>query len=155
MKQILITAGTTTLTLKLKSILTKSFNVLLGYSEEIPFLSSDKYLKLPKESSNSFVHEFLKACLDKEIQYLLPIYKEEILLLSENIPLFKEYGITILIPPPIVLKDLAMVQEIENYDDLQLLEEGYDHLLNKTTDLKITGLGTRSNSRHNFTLVAY
>lgn len=155
MKSILITGGTTALALKLKMLLKNNFTVILGASGEIPLVLADNYLVTPNDSSISFAHEMLKLSLDHGLHYILPLFKEEIEQLSKNHSLFTEYGITILVPNTETLKSLCYIQEIDKSLSLLLLENGYDHLQQTTTDLKITGLGVRSDMLHQFTLVAY
>lgn len=153
MNNILITAGTTSLAFKVKNLIANDFNVSLGTAEEIPSIFEKNYIKLPKESSNSFINETLKTSLDNSINYLLPLTISEALILSQNISLFEEYGITILIPPFNVLNSIITTNLPDKEMNLSLLNNGYDFIKQKQTPLTISGLGILSDSEIDFILV--
>lgn len=155
MKRILITGGTTSLAFKVKMLMKDTFDILLGDAREIPAILGDHFINLPKVSSRSYPHEMLKIALDHDLKYILPLYKEEIFLLSDNLSLFSEYEVKILIPTPAILKHIDIDQIADKSQPLILLEEGYDLMKQSTTELKLTGLGVHSNNQFQFTLVAY
>lgn len=154
MNNILVTAGTTAVALRLKNLLSANFNIFLGDSKEIPFAVKEQYLQLPKDSSFSFVHEILKIALDNKLNYILPLVDKEILRLSQNLTLFEEYGINILAPEPDILLTLNTTNNPDKSLQLVLLENGKNLINGEQTDLSLTGLGFLSDSKEDFVLVA-
>lgn len=153
MKNILITAGTTSLAFKVKNILSDNFHVSLGTKEEIPSIIKNQYITLAKESSNSYINELLKIALDNNINYLLPLSSSEAIVLSQNKVLFEEYDITILIPE---FNELNNIQSTNNPDktlNLSLLDKGFDLISQKQSYVKTSGLGIISDSENDFILV--
>ncbi|RVU02942.1 hypothetical protein EOD41_03120 [Mucilaginibacter limnophilus] len=75
-----------------------SENLLLGDYHDIPgfMVSSGKMIQLPNPASPSYAHQMLTLCLDKSIDTIYPLNKEEALLLNEATQLFNEYGINII-----------------------------------------------------------
>lgn len=96
---ILITAATTAESYQLKNKL-GSDDIILGDFMELPELmvKTGKMISLPNPASNSYSHQVLTLCLDRNINTIYPLRKEEQQLLKEAGQLFEEYGIEIVIP---------------------------------------------------------
>ena len=96
---ILITAAASAGSYQLKNRL-GSDDVILGDYMELPelMLKTGKMIKLPSPASNSYSHLVLTLCLDRNIDIIYPLRKEEQMLLKESEQLFEEYGIAIKIP---------------------------------------------------------
>ncbi|MGN6179219.1 MAG: hypothetical protein ACTHNW_08560 [Mucilaginibacter sp.] len=96
---ILITAATTAESYQLKNKL-ESKDIILGDFMELPELmvKTGKMISLPNPASNSYSHQVLTLCLDRNINTIYPLRKEEQQLLKEAGQLFEEYGIEIVIP---------------------------------------------------------
>ncbi|MBW4891310.1 hypothetical protein KXQ82_16400 [Mucilaginibacter sp. HMF5004] len=97
---VLITAANSAQAYKLKSLLSKIENVLLGDYLDIPELmvKSGAMIKTPNPESPSFAHEMLTLCLDNGISMLLPLRKSELLPLAQSRQLFLEFDIQLIIP---------------------------------------------------------
>lgn len=95
----LITAATMAESYQLKNKL-GSDDIILGDFMELPELMvrSGKMINLPNPASNSYSHRVLTLCLDRNINIIYPLRKEEQALLKEAGQLFEEYGIEIIIP---------------------------------------------------------
>lgn len=95
---ILITAAASAESYQLKNKL-GSDNVILGDYMELPelMIKAGKMIKLPAPASSSYSHQVLTLCLDKSINTIYPLRKEEQALLKEAEQLFVEYGIEIII----------------------------------------------------------
>jgi hypothetical protein len=93
----LITAASTAAAYQLKNSL-NSENVLIGDFLELPALlvKSGKMLALPDPENSSYTHQMLALCLDKNIDKVYALRKEEIELLLASKQLFHEYDIAIL-----------------------------------------------------------
>lgn len=93
---ILITSANSAMAYQLKSKL-HADEVILGDYEELPalMLKSGKMIQLPSPNSASYSHQMLTLCLDKGIEVVYPLRKEEAELLKEAEQLFSEYGINI------------------------------------------------------------
>ena len=93
----LITAASTAAAYQLKNLL-NSGDVLLGDYQELPeiMVKSGKMLVLPDPQSLSYTHQMLALCLDKNIDKVYALRKEEIELLLGSKQLFHEYDIVIL-----------------------------------------------------------
>ena len=93
----LITAANTSSAYQLKNSLNGE-NVLLGDYLELPefLVKSGKMLSLPNPQNSSYTHQILALCLDKNIDTVYALRKQEIDLLLASKQLFNEYGITIL-----------------------------------------------------------
>ncbi|WP_143053828.1 ATP-grasp domain-containing protein [Parapedobacter koreensis] len=101
-------------------------HVLFGSSEEMPqvLLRLDNYLKIPQVSTAAFAHEMLKTCLDKHVAILIPLGVDELYPLAEARQLFSEYGITICVPSPTELAELAIIENPPKQLPLLLLHHG-------------------------------
>jgi hypothetical protein len=93
----LITAATSAQAYRLKNSL-NSENIILGDYLELPaiMLKNAAMIKLPKPNSASYAHEMLTLCLDKEIERVYALGKDEADFLEKAKQLFAEYGITIM-----------------------------------------------------------
>lgn len=89
-----------------------------------PLLHSGHYFQIPKAEDPSFIHEVLKRCLDLQVQYFLPMDKEEAITLSGAKVLFDEYGISILAPSPEVLMDYQALIHPPREQNLVILING-------------------------------
>jgi hypothetical protein len=95
----LITAANSSQAYKLKNTL-DSESVLLGEYLELPelLIQSGKVLKLPDPESVTYIHEMLALCLDKEINNIYALRREEEQLLLNAKQLFGEYNINMQTP---------------------------------------------------------
>lgn len=91
--KILITCATTAAAYKLKNTFSAD-EVFLGDYNEVPAFTG--ILKLPNPSTDTYAHEMLTLCLDKNLStvYLLDKREADVLLLSQT--LFNEYDINII-----------------------------------------------------------
>ena len=95
----LITGAATSMAYKIKNGLNNE-NIILGDYAELPStMLSKMMIQLPSPSSSSYAHEMLALCLDKEIDHIYPLKKEEQAQLAIAAQLFKEYGISIVEGP--------------------------------------------------------
>ncbi|HTD97661.1 MAG TPA: hypothetical protein VK668_00165 [Mucilaginibacter sp.] len=92
----LITAANSSQAYKLKTKL-NSDHILLGDYLELPDLlvQSGKMLKLPNPQTIAYTHEMLALCLDRSIDTVYALRKQEQQLLLEAAQLFSEYDIKI------------------------------------------------------------
>jgi hypothetical protein len=92
---ILITAAASAESYQLKNRL--EGDIILGDFMELPelMLRTGKMIELPNPASNSYSHQLLTLCIDKNIHTIYPLRKEEQVLLKESEQLFEEYGIGI------------------------------------------------------------
>lgn len=61
-----------------------------------PLLNSGRFIQLPPVSAQTFIHELLKACLDKNASTLLLLSEAEIELVLPEKFLFEEYDIEVI-----------------------------------------------------------
>ena len=106
-QKILISRGIHPFTQRVAAHYLQHWTKVYADSSEIPqpLLHSGHYFQIPKAEDPAFIHEVLKRCLDLQVQYFLPMDKEEAITLSGAKVLFDEYGITILAPSPEILKN--------------------------------------------------
>lgn len=106
--------------------------VVFAESGEIPsaLLQGQKYKRIPHGIAPTFVHELLSLCLDAEIDYLLPLRKNEMQALSASKQLFMEYGIVLLGPDKSVLEELSFLDNPDKTLSIQVLLQGEDLLSN-------------------------
>ena len=97
---ILITAAATAYAYQIERLLSQTGELVFGDSGELPavLLKSRKFMMIPDAKSPSFTHEFLKACLDQNVEMVLPLRRAELKALSEARTLFEEYGIRLIVP---------------------------------------------------------
>jgi len=94
---ILITAANSAEAYQLKSKL-NSDDIILGDYMALPelMLRSGKMISLPNPASDSYSHQMLTLCLDRNIAAVYPLRDDEAKLLLEARQLFEEYGINIM-----------------------------------------------------------
>ena len=92
----LITAANSSEAYSLKNKLGTE-DVILGDYLELPeiLVQSGKMLRLPDPENTAYTHQMLALCLDKEIDTICALRKEEQQLLLNAEQLFGEYGIKI------------------------------------------------------------
>lgn len=92
----LITAANSSHAYRLKKSL-NSDHILLGDYLEVPdlLIRSGNAIKLPDPATIAYTHKMLSLCLDKNINTIYPLRKEEAYLLLNSRQLFHEYGINI------------------------------------------------------------
>jgi len=95
----LITAANSAQAQQLKNLLPVD-DVLLGDYQDIPeiFVKSGKMVITPNPKSTAFIHQMLALCLDKQINKLYVLRREELLPLAEAHQLFDEFDIKLMIP---------------------------------------------------------
>lgn len=86
-----------------------------------PLLEAGNHVQIPSADHSSFVHELLKACLDHQVSYLLPLGQEEALALRGAKILFEEYGIEVLVNEPDPAADPAGENEPDPHAELPIL----------------------------------
>lgn len=94
---ILITAASFAIAYKLERSLNLS-EVCFADQIEMPAIPGKKFIRIPETSSPIFTSELLKICLDNQIVKIYPLKEAEIKELSKADQLFKEYGISIIMP---------------------------------------------------------
>ena len=94
---ILITAASFAVAYKLERFLNES-EVYFAEQIEMPAIPGKKFIRIPDASSPIFTSEMLKICLDNQIVKIFPLRESEIKELSKADQLFKEYGISIIMP---------------------------------------------------------
>lgn len=82
-------------------------DVIFADSQELPHLafSGKKFLRIPKSNSPSFSHEMLDIALNEGIEKIFPLGAEELIPLAECRQLFREYGISVMVPSVLWLKE--------------------------------------------------
>lgn len=97
--KILITAGKTATALKVTKAFTNS-DIVLGDYGDMPSINTATYsLKaLGNWNADVIAHNLLTKALDFGVDYILPLYIEEIEAVNKSIILFEEFGIEILTP---------------------------------------------------------
>lgn len=93
----LITAANSSAAYKLKGMLGEK-DILMGDYLDLPeiLVRSGKILQLPDPNHTSYAHQMLTLCLDKNINEVYAMRKEEAGILLNTKQLFSEYGIDIL-----------------------------------------------------------
>ncbi|OOR99854.1 carbamoyl phosphate synthase large subunit [Haemophilus paracuniculus] len=61
---------------------------------------SDGYFSVPKVLDENYIPELLSICLNNKISLVIPTIDTELLVLSENINLFKDKGVNIIVSSP-------------------------------------------------------
>lgn len=61
---------------------------------------SDGYFSVPKVLDNNYITELLSICIDNKVRLVIPTIDTELLVLSQNIDLFKENGIYVIVSSP-------------------------------------------------------
>ncbi len=94
---IIITQGTSAAAQKRAKEYSAS-NVFFADSVPVPkpLLSSGKFIQLPPVSAQTFIHELLKACLDKNANTLMLLSESEIEIVLPEKFLFEEYDIEVI-----------------------------------------------------------
>ena len=91
----LITGAATSMAYKVKNSLATD-KIILGDFAELPStMLSKTMIQLPNPASPSYAHQMLALCLDKEIDHIYALKKEEQSQLNTAKQLFREYGINI------------------------------------------------------------
>jgi hypothetical protein len=92
----LITAANSSQAYQLKSKLNSDY-VLLGDYHDLPdlLLKTNKVIRLPNPKRASYTHEMLALCIDKDIDTIYALRKQEKVLLLNAEQLFQEYNINI------------------------------------------------------------
>lgn len=95
----LITGGKSAQALKLLKAFTED-QVILGDYGEAPAFSSPQYqfVSLGEKNEDTIAHSLLNACLDQEVNQLLPLYRFELEAVVKALVLFEEFNIHVLLP---------------------------------------------------------
>lgn len=153
MQKILVTAGTTALALKVKNLLNNKYEVILASADEVPSVLQKSFVALPKLYASTYIHEMLKMSLDNSVDFVLPLDMEEINILNQNLALFEEYGVSLLVPDVKSFSDIPKISLIPNGLELVLLYDGVDMISGKSTEVFQNGLGVLSDSGVDLLLV--
>ncbi len=105
----LITAASTAHAYKLQHLLDQELHFIYADQVDMPQLTEKKFVKIPAGNAPSFAHELLSLCLDKQIDLVYPLKKDDILALSEARQLFEEYHIRVLVPSTQIVRNLLTV----------------------------------------------
>lgn len=121
---VLITAASHAEAYKLERILQLD-DVIFADFRELPHLSfsGKRFLKIPAGNSASYAHMMLDLALNSGIEKIFPLYSEEILPLAESRQLFEEYGISVMVPSLLWLKENAGIQ-VNNPGEWVIIERG-------------------------------
>jgi|SRR5581483_3473208 len=94
----LVTAANEAEAHALKKLLGSEY-ILLGDYLEVPdvLVKTGKIVLLPDPGDNSYAHQMLTLCLDRNIDKIYPLRQREKEVLLKSKQLFSEYGINILI----------------------------------------------------------
>ncbi|WP_409149998.1 hypothetical protein [Sphingobacterium sp. BS-2] len=144
MQKLIITFGTRPLAQRLSKMLNQQLEVLFATSEEVPSFLEANFKKIPTAANPTFAHELLKLCLDKEVNYLLPLGLNEINFLAESKVLFEEYGIQLLAPDKDTLAELFVLENPPSAVELVLVHEGKSLNSDRQLDMEVSGLFTVS-----------
>lgn len=128
----------------------EGYAVIFGAADGMPdvLLRSGNYVDLPRIESQAYVHGMLKTCLDRQVNMLIPLGRQELGRLTEAKTLFGEYGIAILSPGQEVLETLVIMDDPPGQLPVVILHEG--RALNDPTagrmDERLSGVYVRSDS---------
>jgi hypothetical protein len=121
---VLITAASHAEAYKLERILQLPDVIFADY-RELPHLSFSgrKFMKIPAGNSASYAHMMLDLALNSGIEKIFPLYAEEIFPLAESRQLFEEYGISVMVPSVLWLKQKADMQ-VKGLAEWVVIEQG-------------------------------
>lgn len=110
--KILITGGKSSKSYKVLKAF-NNYQVILADYGEVPSLitGSQQLISLGERNDEITAHHILTACLDQQIEFLLPLHEFEIHAVSKSMILFEEFGITVLLPEAIDLPNYFYDQE--------------------------------------------
>lgn len=99
-KKILLTCGTSALAQRVARRLLPAEEVRYAAAEPIPevLVKTGPYDQISDSARPAFIHELLKLALDRGMEMVFPLGKNEISLLGDAHTLFAEYGIQLLSP---------------------------------------------------------
>jgi len=152
MQKLLITFGTRPLAQRIAKLIQSQYDVKFASSEEVPSFLAANYSKIPTGINPTFAHELLKLCLDKQIDYLLPLGLSEVQSLSETKLLFEEYGIHVLSPDKSDLEDIFVLENPASTIELLICEKGKSIHSDKTLEFEVSGLLTVSDDGNDVAL---
>lgn len=118
----LITAASHSAAFKVDRLLNSTL-VYLGEQLGMPVIPGRKFIRLPDTKSPSYISEMLNLCLNNQISTIFPLKLSEILELSGARQLFKEYGISIIIPSDSHIQALLNQKTLIG-SELLILSEG-------------------------------
>ncbi len=124
--KVLITQGTRPFAQRIARLLFTESTVLFGTADEVPavLLQTGNYLRIASPNRPTFIHEMLKACLDNEVDVLIPLGKNELYPLAEAKQLFAEYGVTVWVPDTADLQELTIIENPPKQFALLALQGG-------------------------------
>jgi len=93
--KVLITGGKSALALKIAKAFVQHQVVLADYGD-VPLFP--KFISLGKKNEDTIAHTLLSACLDEEVDVVLPLYNFEITAMAKAKVLFNEFNVDILLP---------------------------------------------------------
>jgi len=144
MQKLLITFGTRPLAQRLSKMLNNTFQIQFATAEEVPSFLAANYNKIPTGINPTYAHELLKLCLDKEIDFILPLGLSEIQTLAEAQVLFEEYGVEVLSPDKEFLEEIFVLENPSSGVELSVLFNGKSLNNKSDVDQVISGLFTIS-----------
>jgi carbamoyl-phosphate synthase large subunit len=87
------------------------------------FLLLDKFVKIPSANEENFCYEILKICIERNIEVIFPLVTRELFKLSQNIQLFSDHNIRVI---------------VSDYESLQTANDKcrlYEHLARRQIEL--------------------
>ncbi|TAF45786.1 MAG: hypothetical protein EAZ51_02615 [Sphingobacteriales bacterium] len=98
-----------------KKILITAANNALAYqlawhfkNHDIHFCDTQTHVNIvPAPSENAYAHQFLKYCLQHNIDWVFPLQLQEVVALAECEILFTEFGINLMITQPIMVDNVT------------------------------------------------
>jgi len=125
-------------------MLNNTFQIQFATAEEVPSFLAANYNKIPTGINPTYAHELLKLCLDKEIDFILPLGLSEIQTLAEAQVLFEEYGVEVLSPDKEFLEEIFVLENPSSGVELSVLFNGKSLNNKSDVDQVISGLFTIS-----------
>lgn len=110
--KILITGGKSSPSYKILKAFEGEQIILADYGE-LPSFSpgSCQLLSLGEKNEETIAHQLLNACLDHEVNMLLPLHEFEVLAVSKAALLFSEFDIEVLLPAMVEIPEYFYPQE--------------------------------------------
>lgn len=122
---VLITQGTCPFAQRVAKLVPAA-RIVFAASDDISevLLHTGKYVKIPRPSDPTFVHEVLRRCMDNAIELVIPLGMAELYPMAVARPLFAEYDIALCVPEMAALAELMIVENPPREMPLSILQEG-------------------------------
>jgi len=125
-RSILLTQGISPFTQRIAARYFPQWQLVFASSADIPqpLLDAGHHVAIHNPNHASFIHELLKVCLSQQVGYLLPLDREEAMVLSGAKVLFQEYGIQLLVSDPEIIGGLPEMLQPPRGLELVILSKG-------------------------------